>query len=182
MHPDSLLLKRCRPTPAGSFRLRAGRSLAGIALIEVVVASALMLMVAVSVTHVLMTSTRIASANRVLTAARTVVQRNLDNAMAVRWDSTYTPPILAITSAAGSVYDDDGNANGEGANKIALLVEKKDTGGSTYTVIEGTLNRIVTSVTNTQGADIRSVRFRLTYRFHKRDMTVEMGSMRAIDD
>lgn len=182
MTPHSLSLQRPRPVPGGDFRLHLRRSVAGVALIEVVVASALMLMVAVGVTHVLMTSTRIASANRVLTAARTVVQRNLDNAMAVRWDTTYTPPILAITSAAGSVYDDDGNLNGEGTNKVALLVEKKDTGGTTYTVIEGTLNRIVQTVMNTQGADIRSVRFRLSYRFHKRDMVVEMGSMRAIDD
>ncbi|MEQ1858616.1 MAG: hypothetical protein ABMA13_01625 [Chthoniobacteraceae bacterium] len=139
-------------------------------------------MTAVSVTHLFITSNRLASANRVLTAARAVVQRNLDSALAVRWETTVTPSILAITSAGGSVFDDDGaNLNGEGTNKVALLIEKK-TDGTTYTVIPATLNRIVTPVANAQGADIRRVRFRLTYTFQNRNQVVEMSTMRAIDD
>lgn len=186
MNSDSLSLKRRRPNPDGGFRLHSRRSKLGIALVEVMVASALMIAVAVAVTHMLMVSTKIAASNRVLTAARAIVQRNLDNALAVRWDSTTTPSILAITSAAGSVYDDDGNgtgngANGEGNNKVALLIEKK-TDNSTYTVIPATLNRIVTAVVNTQNAPIRLVEFRLTYDFQGRTQTVRMSSMRAIDD
>lgn len=182
MKADVLLLKRRRSIPAKGFRLRPRRSRAGIALIEVVVASALMLMVAVSVTHLLITSTRIASSNRVLTAARAVVQRNLDNALAVRWDSTYTPTILGLTT--GQVYDDDGNLNGEAPDKVALLVEKKDN-GTTYTIIEGSLLRIVTSeptVPSIPGTEIRRITFRLTYTFQNRQQKVEMSSLRAIDD
>ena len=154
---------------------------AAIALVEVVVATGLVLTIAVLVTHLLMVSTRVASANRVLTAARAIVQRNIDNALAVRWTSTAAvPAVLATTS--GSVYDDDGaNLNGEGTNKIALVIERK-ADGTPYTVIPATLDRIVTDISPSAGATIRQVKFRLTYTFQNRSQTVEMSTMRAIDD
>lgn len=168
--------------PDSSLRLAARVREAGASIAEIVVATALVLTVAVGITQMLLVSTRVAAANRVLTAARAIVQRNLDNAMAVRWDSANEPSILAVTTVTGAVFDDDGsNVNGEGTNKVALLIEKK-TDGSVYTVIPATLTRTVTSVPNTQGANIRQIKFRLTYTFQNRNMVVEMSAMRSIDD
>jgi hypothetical protein len=143
---------------------------------EAVVAMALVLVTAISATHSFLVSNRIAASNRVLTSARAIMQRNLDNALSLRWDSTYTPPVLAITSAGGSVFDDDGG----GDNTVALLVQTNN--GISTTLLQGTLNRIVTAVSNPQGADIRRVTFRITYTFQKRNYSVEMSTMRAIDD
>lgn len=173
--------KRRRPALSGARHLRES----GIALIEVVVASALTIMVAVAITHLFLTSTKIASSNRVLTAARAIVQRNLDNAMALRWDSSTVPSILAITSGA-IVYDDDGvtkDADGNVlTNKVSLVAQTNSDGTQTFTVIPGTLTRQVVAVSNTLGANIRRITFRLTYTFQGRNQTVEMSAIRAIDD
>jgi hypothetical protein len=151
-----------------------------VALIEVVIASSLVLMVSIAITQLLAVTTRMAAANRVLTAARVVVQRNLDKALTIRWDSSTSPSVFAITPAAGIVYDDDDSTNGEGANKIALLVEKQ--GDTPYTLIPATMTRTVTAVTNTQGADIRRIKFSLVYTFQNRPQLVEMTTLRSIDD
>ena len=141
----------------------------------------LVLLIAVSSTHALLTTNRIAARNRVMTAARAVVQRNIDAALSVAW-TTPTPPdveptILQITPAAGSAYDDDSG----GTNNMVNLITLKNTSGDLI-ILQGTLTRVVTAVTNSTGADIRRITFRLTYKYLNTDYTVEMSTFRTIDD
>lgn len=159
------------------------KSLRGFSVAELVVATALITLIAVGAMHSFLVSNRIAAANRVMTAARTIVQRNLDNALSLRWDTSENPDgtpagipdVLTITPAQGTIYDDDGVAD----SKVAILVENN---GSPVILLYGTLKRIVTKVDNPQNADIRRITFQLSYRFQNRDMVVQMSTMRAIDD
>ncbi len=144
----------------------------GLSLVEALVALTLLVTTAITATHSFLVTNRIAAANRILTSARAILQRNIDNALTQRWDSTTTPSILALTSAGGSVFDDDGGVD----NQVALLVQVD--GGTTTTLLKGTLNRIVTEV----NPQIRRVTFRLTYTYQRRNYSVEMTTMRAIDD
>lgn len=174
-------IAKLKPSNLATLRALPGGD-AGVAMMEVVMAMALILVVAVSVTQLFMVATKMAASNRVLTAARIVVQRNLDNALSVRWDENTTPTILQTTLDTGAVYDDDGdNLNGEGTNKIALLISKTASNTS-YAMIPATMIRTVQTVTNTQGATILRIKFTLTYTYQKRTQVVEMTTMRAIDD
>src|SRR6185369_7820744 len=106
------------PTLPASFRrLRKGR--AGVMLVEVLVAAGILALVLMSSITGLLSANRQAAAYRALTAARVVVERNIENTLAVSFDSANTPAILQLTSASGVVYDDDGG----GDNKVNLLVQ-----------------------------------------------------------
>lgn len=131
-------------------------------------------MMVVASIQALLVSNRIAATNRIRTAARAIVQRNIDTALTVRFDSTATPGILALTS--GTDYDDDGSDNG------VDILTLKDTAGATLPVVKGTLQRTVTAVSNPQGADIRRVEFSLSYLFQGKPTTVSMSTVRTIDD
>lgn len=148
---------------------------AGFSLIEVTIALSLLAMTIVGCVQALLVSNRLAASNRIMTAARAIVQRNIDAALTVRFDSTATPPILALTSGAN--YDDDGG--GDGSVDILVL---KDAAGNQLPQIKGTLRRKVTAISNTQGADIRRMEFSLSYSFQGRPYTVVMSSVRTIDD
>lgn len=117
---------------------------------------------------------RNASTNRVITNARAIVQRNVDTALSVTCSKTSIPPILAITSIDGAVYDDDG-----GTGNLVTIAQQ---GSSTVELARGTLTRIVTPVMNSDGADIRQIVFRLNYNYLGRDHSYSLSSMRAIDD
>jgi type II secretory pathway pseudopilin PulG len=149
----------------------------GFGLLETIIAMSLIMLIAVSTTQAFLVSNRRAATNRALTAARTIVQRNLDLAMSVRFENKTLPPILALTAPAGAPYDDDENATD---TKVNLLIQK--TGNVQNVLVKGDLIRIVQAETNTQGADIRRVTFRLTFNFQRRDFLVEMTTFRAIDD
>ena len=81
------------------------------------------------------------------------------------------PAILTITGSGGVVYDDDGN----GDNLVNLMVQ--DSGGPT--LINGTLTRTVTAVSNPENADIRRVTFHLDYTFRGRAFSYEMTTLRT---
>lgn len=164
-------------SPRTALFRRGNRRLAAFGLLEAIMAMGLILLIATSVTQTFLVSNRVAATNRVLTAARTIVQRNLDTALSLRFDSTNVPPVLAITPSAGQIYDDDGG----GDNQVNILIQK--TGATQTTLVKGTLTRIVIAEPNPpQNADIRRITFRLTYAFQRRDFTIDMTSMRAIDD
>lgn len=140
-------------------------------------AMGLIMLVALSTTQTFLVSNRHAATNRVLTAARTIVQRNLDTAMALRFDADNVPAVLAITGGTGAVTDDDGGGDG----LVNILVQKTTT--TSTTLVKGTMTRIVTAEPNPpQNADIRRVTFRLNYQFQRRNFVVEMTALRAIDD
>lgn len=146
-------------------------------LLEAIMAMGLIMLIALTTTQTFLISNRNAATNRVLTAARTIVQRNLDMALSQRFDSSTVPSILAITPAGGTVVDDDGTADGQ----VNILVQKN--GSTVTTLVKGVLTEIVTAEPNPpQNADIRRVTFRLTYSFQRRNFTVEMTALRAIDD
>lgn len=143
---------------------------------EAIMAMGLIMLIALSTTQTFLVSNRIAATNRVLTAARTIVQRNLDTAMSLRFDGDNVPSVLTITPSTGTVTDDDGGSD----NQVNILIQK--TGSTQTTLVKGTLTRIVLAEPNPQGADIRRVTFRLTYPFQRRNFAVEMTALRAIDD
>jgi len=145
----------------------------GFALIEVMIGAVLIGLIAVGSVQGLGRINRNASSNRVLTNARAIVQRNIDNALSVTATSTAIPGILAITSASGVVYDDDAGA----ANIVSVVLQ----GSSSVQLVQGTLTRIVTAVANPDSADIRQITFRLAYVYQGQAYSYSLTSMRAID-
>lgn len=147
--------------------------ISGFALIEVMMGAVLIGLVAVGSVQGLGRMNRNASSNRVITNARAIVQRNIDNALSVTATSSSIPAILALTSASGVVYDDDAGA----ANIVSVVLQ----GSSSVQLVQGTLTRIVTAVTNPASADIRQITFRLDYFYQGRPYSYSLNSMRAID-
>src|SRR5262245_24086645 len=88
--------------------LRQGRRAAGMAIVEMLIAMGIMAFVLLSSITGLLNSNRQAAAYRAMTAARVIVERNIETALATTWNATTTPAILATTSTSGLVYDDDG--------------------------------------------------------------------------
>jgi type II secretory pathway pseudopilin PulG len=150
------------------------RGRAGFAIVEVMIAAILVGAVALGSVQTLDRLNRNASSNRVITNARAIVQRNVDTALSVTCSKTSIPPILAITTSAGSVYDDDGGT--------ANLVTIAQRGSSTVELARGTLTRIVTPVDNSDDADIRQIIFRVDYTYLGRNHSYSLSTMRAIDD
>ena len=93
--------------------------------------------------------------------------------MRVQFSPALQPPILAITSASGSVFDDDGG----GDNLVTILTPKTAAG----ITLKGTLTRIVTAQGNSDGADIRRITFRLDYFIRGRPYTYSMTTLRGSD-
>lgn len=149
------------------------RRAAGFTLVETLIAASILCVVAVASTQAMLISNRWAAANRIRTNARTVVQRNIDEALAVPFAVSQVPSILGITSTTGQVYDDDGN----GDNLVEVVVQS--TGGAV--IVPGTLTRISTAVTNAQNADIRRITFRLAYTYRSRPYTYQMETIRTRD-
>jgi len=144
-------------------------------LVELLVAAGILALVLMSSITGLLSANRQAAAYRALTAARVVVERNIENTLAVSFDSVNTPAILQLTSASGVVYDDDGG----GDNKVNLLVQSVD---GTNVVLKGTLTRTVVAEPNPQNATIRRITFRVDFTFRGRDYSTSMTTLRAVDD
>jgi hypothetical protein len=154
------------------------RDSAGIALIEVVVALALLTLLVVASTQAMVQANRQSAGMRTMTAARAIVQRNIDTALTVGWNFAVEPPILALTPATGTPYDDDAPPASNTDNVVQIAVMED---GATTTV-PGTLWRTVTAVPNPEGAQLRTVTFRLDYTYLSRPYSVQMVTERAIDD
>jgi len=141
------------------------------------VAVMLLALIIVVSTQAMLQSNRQAAAMRTLTAARGIIQRNIDTALTVAWDSTVEPAILTLTAPGGGVYDDDEPpADTDGLVQISVMED-----GATV-LLRGTLTRIVTAVPNPEDADVRKVTFRLDYPLPSPSYSVEMTTERAIDD
>ena len=158
------------PNPAS---LARQRRLAGFSLVQVMIATAIIVIVGLSSVQALVMMNRKASVMRTFSNARAVVQRNIDTAMGVPWTLTLEPPILALTSATGSVYDDDGG--GDNQVNIALLRS------GTTALIKGTLTRIVVAEPNPDGAVLRRITFRLNYNYRGRPYNFAMSTLRTQD-
>jgi hypothetical protein len=146
--------------------------------VEVVVALALLTLIVVSSTQALVQANRQSAGARTMTAARGIVQRNIDTALTVAWNFSLEPAILALTPALGTRYDDDAPPASNTDNVVQIAVMED---GATATV-PGTLWRTVTAVPNPEGAQVRRVTFRLDYTYLSRPYSVQMVTERAIDD
>lgn len=163
-------------------KLRRSR-IAGFSLMELIVATLLITLAAISSTRAMLSATRIAARNRVLTAARTIVQRNLDNALSLRWDRTTVPGVLAVTAAGGEAWDDDTEG---GTGQVAVVIEDEGPGMTQTVPVPGVLTRIVedlkTQTTiNPENAEIRRITFRLNFTYRNQPFVVQMSAMRAMD-
>ena len=150
------------------------RGRAGILLIEAIIAAAALALVIVGASQALLIANRLAATSRVLTAARSVVQRNIDTALTTTFTQASTPAILATTGATGQVYDDDGG----GDNTVQISVQDNNTA----VVAAGVLTRTVTQLANADNAVVLQVTFSLTYTYRGRADTFSMTTIRARDD
>ncbi len=159
-------------TVPGMATRRAGRS-AGIALVQVMMAMGMIALCGAAGLRSLIEINRKAAAMRTLVQARAIVQRNIDAALGVPFDQSNTPPILAITSASGTTYDDDGG----GDNLVNVSVGRSGSAA----LVKGTLTRIVTAEANPDSATIRRITFRLNYAISLKPYTFEMTTLRSMD-
>ena len=160
--------------PPPRAKLKRLGTCAGLLLAESMIAAAILAILIVGTSQALLTANRLASASRILTGARAVLQRNIDTALASTFTQTSTPAILQITPAGGSLYDDDGGFD----NAIQIAVQ--DNG--TAVVASGTLTRTVLAITNADNAEIRNITFRLQYTYRGRPQDLSMSTIRSRDD
>lgn len=161
-------------TPAASgMAARHSGGVAGIALIQVIMAMGIIALCGAAGLRSLIEINRKAAAMRTLNQARAIVQRNIDSALGVPFSKTLVPAILATTSTNGTTYDDDGNGDG-----LENIVVGRSGAGA---VVRGTLTRIVTPEPNPDSAEIRRITFRLTYSYRLKPYTFEMTTIRAMD-
>lgn len=153
-------------------RMHRGRP-QGFTLVQVMVASAIIVIVGLASVQALVLMNRKAAVMRTLNNARAVVQRNIDTAMGVPYTTTLEPPILALTPTSGSVYDDDGG--GDNLVNVALLRN------GTTAWVKGTLTRTVIAETNPESAVLRRVTFSLTYTYRGRPYNYSMTTLRTQD-
>ena len=123
----------------------------------------------------LLSTNRFAAANRALTAARLIVERNVERALGVSYNADEIPPILVETGADGEVWDDDGGGDG----LVEILVQ--DASGSLIH-LKGELRRIVSEEPTPNAAPVRRVTFRLDFDYLGRSLAAEMTTLRASDD
>lgn len=154
------------------------RGVAAVALVEIVVAMSLLTLVVVSSTQAFIQANRESAIMRLMTAARGVVQRNIDTALTVGWTSSLEPPILALTPPTGALYDDDAPPQSTTDNVVQIAVMEDGTTES----VPGSLWRTVVDVPNPEGAPIRKITFRLDYAYLSHSYSVQMVTERAIDD
>src|ERR1700678_4104342 len=95
--------------PIGIQRCRA--RLQGFTLVELMVATAVIIIVGIAGVQGLAMMNSKAAAMRILNNARSAVQRNIDTAMGVPYTTAAVPAILATTPATGTVYVDAGTGS-----------------------------------------------------------------------
>ena len=154
-----------------SDRLRANTS--GFTLIQAVIAMGVIAVAGAAGMMALVQLNKKADAMRTLNNARAIVQRNIDLAMNVTFNSTTVPALLAVTTTAGQVVDDDGGGDG-----LVNIVMPKTAGGQT---LKGTLKRFVSTQANLDGVNIRRVTIQIDYKVRGRDYTYSMTTLRGTD-
>jgi type II secretory pathway pseudopilin PulG len=141
-------------------------------LVEIAIGVALLGLVATTALATLMVLNKNAVSTRLMTNAKEIVQRNIEKAVGVPFTSTGIPTILAPTVSGGVPWDEAG-----GSLPVTIYTSRDGTG----TPVQGTLTRTVTAEANTPNADIRRVKFRLSYTLFGRQMGYELTTLRAVD-
>jgi type II secretory pathway pseudopilin PulG len=159
----------------GSKDFVSKRSEQAFGLLETIVAAMLIGVVAVVSIQSLSVVNKNAEATRLFTNARSIVQRNIDNALSVSASTSAIPPILAFTPPGGVVWDDDAGAS----NIVTVALQ----GAAETKLVQGTLTRTVVPVPNPTDADIRRITFRLEYTYRRaQPYAYELTTIRAMDD
>lgn len=140
-------------------------------LVEIAMAVALLGLVAAGAIGTLASLNKNAASTRIMSSAREIVQRNIEAAVGVPFNSSTEPNILQITPAAGVTWDDSG-----GAAPVTIYSSRDG-----KTNITGTLTRIVVAEPNSAGADLRRATFHLDYTLFGRKLNYEMSTIRAMD-
>lgn len=151
---------------------RRQAKLRGFTLIELMVATAVIIIVGIAGVQALAMMNSKAAAMRMLNNARAAVQRNIDTAMGVPYSKTAVPAILATTPATGTVYVDSGT----GSLENVVLMRN-----GTTPLVTGTLTRTVVAEPNTQNQALLRVTFSLAYTYRKHNYTYAMSTLRAPD-
>jgi prepilin-type N-terminal cleavage/methylation domain-containing protein len=146
--------------------------LQGFTLIELMVATAVILIVGIAGVQALAMMNSKAAAMRILNNARAAVQRDIDTAMGVPYTTTSVPAILATTPGTGTVYVDSGTGNLE---TVVLM------SNGTTPLIQGTMTRTVVAQANSENQALLSITFSLTYTYRKHNYTYSMTTLRAPD-
>jgi prepilin-type N-terminal cleavage/methylation domain-containing protein len=162
-----------KPGEISRFPALQARPDEGMTLVEIAIGVAVLGLVAAAAIAALMVLNKNAVSTRIMTNAREIVQRNIETAVAVPFTSTSIPTILAATASNGATWEDDGDGDNQ-----ETIYQSRDGSGP---IVKGTLTRTVTAETNTPGADIRRVNFRLSYTLFGRAMSYEMTTIRATD-
>ncbi len=167
---SDLPLGAARPRSRTMFSPMRGHRDAGMTLVEIAIGIAILGLVAAAAIATLVALNKNAVSTRIMTNAREIVQRNMEAAVGLPFNSTTTPAILAITP--GAVWDDDG-----GGDNLTTIYTSRDGAAK----IMGTLRRTVQAEPNAVGADIRRVTFHLDYSLFGRPMSYEMTTIRSMD-
>lgn len=161
----------------------------GVALVEAIVAVMLLTLVIVVSTQAMLQTNRQAAQMRTMAAARGIVQRNIDNALTVAWDSTVEPPILTLTGvltgvtppSAIPVNYNDGSPDPAGPENTQITTTQDD--ATATGPVSGTLTRAVLDVSTANPiASLRRITIQLGYTYNSRPYSVQMTTERAIDD
>lgn len=132
----------------------------------------------VASTQAMLQTNRQAAVMRTMAAARGIVQRNIDTALTLAWDSTVEPPILALTGGVSVNYN-DGSPDPTGPDNVQIATLEDD--ATATGPVSGTLTRTVSDV-STGGASLRRITIGLAYTYASRPYSVQMTTERAIDD
>ena len=146
--------------------------LQGFTLVELMVSTAVILIVGIAGVQAIAMMNSKAAAMRIFNNARAAVQRNIDTAMGVPYTTTSVPAILATTPATGTVYVDAGSGNLE---NVVLM------SNGTTPLITGTMTRTVVAQANSENQALLSITFSLAYTFRKHNYTYSMTTLRAPD-
>ncbi|MEO7931853.1 MAG: prepilin-type N-terminal cleavage/methylation domain-containing protein [Chthoniobacterales bacterium] len=148
---------------------------AGFTIIEVAVAVTLLALFGMAGIDALLTLNRDAGSLRVMSAAREVVQRNMEMAMTVPFDSSNIPAILAVNTGTGWNETSDVSL---GSAPIALITARDGT-----VLVTGTLKRTVALFSgSTYNANTRRITFTLDYSINgKSKPSYTLTSIRSPD-
>lgn len=154
----------------------------GVALVEAIVAVMLLTLTIIVSTQAMLQTNRQAALMRTMAAARGIVQRNIDTALTVAWDSTVEPPILALTGGVPVNYN-DGSPDPAGSDNVQIATLQDDATATGTGPVTGTLTRTVIDVSTVNPvASLRQITIELNYTYNSRSYSVQMVTERSIDD
>ena len=157
-------------------RFLGRKAIAGVSLVEIMMATAIISLYATAAVPALLTMDQNAASSRVITAAKEIVDRNIEAAVAVPFVSSSVPAILAVTS--GTVACGDYAYPGV-TNPIAVI-----TNASGAPLVTGTLYEYVAlwnSSDPTDNPNTRRVTFTINYTVFHRPQTYTASTLRAPD-